>query len=122
VKGDDTASIGILNFEVFVNGTGYSAEFAVCPGDKPEIKTVTLLYGGISKGWILFEVPQGGEISISFSYLFSDPNHGVYSKTTISLERLPYVILPLQGPKYSRIYSKGFSKNMHQSYLHFWLC
>ena len=73
VKGDDTAPIGILNFKAFVNGTGHNPTFAVHPIDKPDLKSVTLIPGGIAEGWVLFEVPQGGEILISFAYLFSDP-------------------------------------------------
>jgi hypothetical protein len=73
VRGDDTATIGIFNFKAFVKGSGYSPQFAIYPQDKPEFKTVTLVAGGLSEGWILFEIPKNDEILISFSYLFSDP-------------------------------------------------
>jgi|GEM_PF-610050 len=72
-KGDGTATIGIFNFKAFVKGSGYDPKFAIYPQNKPEFKSVTLVQGGVSEGWILFEVPKDDEILVSFSDLFSGP-------------------------------------------------
>jgi predicted RNA-binding Zn-ribbon protein involved in translation (DUF1610 family) len=75
IKGDDTATVGIFDFKAFVKGSGYGPKLfgVVYPQNKPEFKSVTLVPGGASEGWILFEVPKDDEILISFSYLFSEP-------------------------------------------------
>ncbi len=75
VKGEGTASIGMINFKAFVNRIGYDPQyFIVHPADKPELKSVEMILGGNVEGWIIFEVPIDDEILISFSHpFFSDP-------------------------------------------------
>lgn len=68
-SGSDYASS--IDFTAYADGAGYSQAFAVLPDAYPEFRTATLMPGGSTQGWILYEVPTGSSVKLAYNFLMS---------------------------------------------------
>jgi len=70
VSGKVSQYVSAYSFKAYCNGTGYSPTFVIMPRDMPEFKTVDVMPGGTTEGWIAFIVPQKKNVLVAYEYMF----------------------------------------------------
>lgn len=56
-----------FDFQVFVDGQAVESYAFAINGPKPELSSGTLPQGRTAEGWLLFEVPEAGEVLLSYT-------------------------------------------------------
>lgn len=65
----DGARYGSFQFQVLVDGQPVGISATAMYGPEPVLSVGTLSQGSAAEGWLLYEVPPGGEVRLSYSDL-----------------------------------------------------
>jgi hypothetical protein len=71
-KGSDARYIGSSNFKLFCEGVERVESWAVIPNSYQKFPSGDVMPGGTKEGWLVYTVPQGKEVIVSYEPGFLD--------------------------------------------------
>lgn len=71
-KGSGSAYISSGNFKIFSEGVERTERFVVVPNSYQEFPGGDVMPGGTKEGWLIYTVPQGKEVIMSYEPSFLD--------------------------------------------------